>query len=461
VRILRLHIPTSIIIYVVTDLLLATGGFLLAFWWLYDGTYETQLAESETLGLRVALFDLFVIGGVGATGLYGRQQRYRIEGILARLIVGLGFATAGLSLLDFVFDFIAWRGLWLLAMIVAGLLLVAARIVFYYFFSERLPRRRILVYGAGKQASNLLDLRRRSDHQGFHLVAFWPANGDAFVLDDPRVLTELPESLLSYVQQNHVDEIVVALDDRRRNLAVGDLLECRFTGLEVIDLIGFLERETGRVKVDVLNPSWLIFSEGFTRLGSTFLYRLLDLTVAVIAGIIAVPFAAIVSLAILIDDGAPVLYRQTRVGVNGKEFTLYKFRSMRTDAEQAGKAVWAEKNDTRVTRVGAIIRKLRLDELPQLFNVIKGDMSFVGPRPERPEFVQQLAETIPYYHQRHCVKPGITGWAQLSYPYGSTEKDALSKLEFDIYYVKNRSLIFNIVILLQTAEVILWQKGSR
>jgi lipopolysaccharide/colanic/teichoic acid biosynthesis glycosyltransferase len=169
----------------------------------------------------------------------------------------------------------------------------------------------------------------------------------------------------------------------------------------------------------------------------------------------------LVALAIVIDDGFPILYRQRRVGVNGTEFTLLKFRSMRTDAESAGQAVWADTEDSRVTRVGKVLRKLRLDELPQLINVLRGDMSFVGPRPERPEFVTQLAISIPYYHQRHCVQPGITGWAQLCYPYGASEKDALSKLEFDIYYVKHRSLIFNLIILLQTAEVILWQKGSR
>jgi lipopolysaccharide/colanic/teichoic acid biosynthesis glycosyltransferase len=169
----------------------------------------------------------------------------------------------------------------------------------------------------------------------------------------------------------------------------------------------------------------------------------------------------IVALLIFIEDGRPILYRQRRVGLTGTAFTLYKFRSMRKDAEAAGEAVWAQTNDSRVTKLGGILRKYRFDELPQLINVLRGEMSFVGPRPERPEFVSELAKKIPYYHERHCVKPGLTGWAQLSYPYGASEQDALAKLEFDLYYVKNRSLLFNLIILLQTIEVVLWQKGSR
>ncbi len=282
------------------------------------------------------------------------------------------------------------------------------------------------------------------------------------MIDDDRVLQETPGSLLDLVEKDEVDEIVVALDDRRRNMPINELLECKLRGIRVIDLLEFLERETGRVKVDMVNPSWLVFSDGFDKISRNEIgFRLLDVIVSVAVGLVALPVAALVALAIVLDDGRPVFYRQRRVGVNGTEFPLCKFRSMRTDAESEGKAVWAQADDSRVTRVGKVIRKLRLDELPQLFNVLRGDMSFVGPRPERPEFVAELSESIPYYPQRHYVKPGITGWAQLCYPYGSSEKDALSKLEFDIYYVKNRSLIFNIVILIQTAEVILWQKGSR
>jgi len=451
-----------VLLYVWADFLLAAAGFYLSFLILFDGRNPTQAAEAATLTWRMLLFALFVSGGIGATGLYGHQQRYQIEGILARLIVGLCFAATGLALLDFIFDYIEWRGLWVLAVGLSGGLLAVSRVLLHRLLREEAFQRRVLVYGAGNRASRILELRRRSDQRGFRIVAFWPAAGDELVIDDNRVLHEPGESLLDFVDNERIDEIVVALDDRRRNLPIEELLECKLRGIKVIDLLGFLERETGRVKVDMVNPSWLVFSEGFNRLsGSSIAFRLLDVVVSLVFFIIALPLSALVALAIVIDDGFPVLYKQRRVGVNGVEFQLFKFRSMRTDAESAGKAVWAQTDDARVTRVGRIIRKLRLDELPQLFNVLRGDMSFVGPRPERPEFVEQLTQSIPYYQQRHYVKPGITGWAQLCYPYGSSEKDALSKLEYDIYYVKHRSLIFNIVILIQTAEVILWQKGSR
>jgi sugar transferase (PEP-CTERM system associated) len=230
----------------------------------------------------------------------------------------------------------------------------------------------------------------------------------------------------------------------------------------VIDLLAFLERETGRVNVRLLNPSWFIFSDGFNPVRSTQVgFRVIDVVGSVLFFAVTLPIMLAIAVCIVIDDGRPVLYRQRRVGLHGEEFTLNKFRSMRKDAEGEGKALWADLEDSRVTRVGKWLRKTRLDEFPQLINVLRGNMSFVGPRPERPEFVAELARQIPYYHERHYVKPGITGWAQLCYPYGASERDALAKLEYDLYYVKNRSLIFNLIILLQTVEVVLWQKGSR
>jgi sugar transferase (PEP-CTERM system associated) len=261
-----------------------------------------------------------------------------------------------------------------------------------------------------------------------------------------------------------IDEVVIAMDDRRQNFPLHDLLECRVKGIDVLDLMNFLERETGKVKLDVMNPSWIIFSEGFKRNGlREFVRRAFDLIASLGLLAIAWPLMIIAAVAIKFEDGigAPIFYRQQRVGIDGKVFNLLKFRSMSVNAEADGKAQWAQKNDSRVTRVGGVMRKTRIDELPQLLNVLRGDMSFVGPRPERPEFVSQLNERIPYYRERHCVKPGITGWAQLCYPYGSSEKDALEKLQYDLYYVKNHGFLFDLMILLQTAEVVLWGKGAR
>jgi sugar transferase (PEP-CTERM system associated) len=252
------------------------------------------------------------------------------------------------------------------------------------------------------------------------------------------------------------------MDDRRRGFPIRELLECKFSGVYVIDILGFLERESGRVNVELMNPSWLVFSEGFTRKPSRQISsRILDIVAGLALLIVSLPIMLFVAILILLEDGRPILYRQVRVGLLDSKFELLKFRSMRVGAESDGEARWAQPGDARVTKVGSWIRKLRFDELPQIFNIIRGEMSLVGPRPERPEFVSQLAETIPYYQERNCIKPGLTGWAQLRYPYGASERDSLEKLCFDLYYVKNQSFLLDLVILLQTAEVVIWRKGSR
>jgi len=340
---------------------------------------------------------------------------------------------------------------------------VLVRLLFENILDQDMFKTRVLVYGAGQRVASLLELRRRSDQRGFKLVAFMATEGDEVIVP-PERLEPRPDDLFEWVTRNPVDEIVVAMDDRRRGFPMHELLECRVAGIEVIELPSFLERETGKVRLDVLNPSWIIFGEGF-RASITLraLERAFDILASVGLLVVAAPAMALTALAIKIEDGirAPVLYQQQRVGRHGEVFGVLKFRSMRVDAESAGKAQWATANDPRVTKVGGFIRKTRLDELPQLFNVLKGDMGFVGPRPERPEFVDDLEKKIPYYRERHTVKPGITGWAQLCYPYGSSEKDALEKLQYDLYYVKNRSLLFDLAILVQTVEVVLWGKGAR
>jgi sugar transferase (PEP-CTERM system associated) len=234
----------------------------------------------------------------------------------------------------------------------------------------------------------------------------------------------------------------------------------------VIDLLDFFEREAGKVKLDLLSPSWLIYSDGFR--GGRFIEYAqhgFDILAAGLLLLITWPIMLAAALAIRLECGrarpCPIFYRQERVGLGGRSFEVLKFRSMRTDAEQAGKAQWAQKNDPRVTRVGAFIRKVRIDELPQIFNVLRGDMSFVGPRPERPPFVEDLNLKLPYYAERHRVKPGITGWAQLCYPYGSSDRDAMEKLQYDLYYIKNRTMLLNLIILVQTVEVVLFGRGAR
>ena len=405
-------------------------------------------------------FGFAVVSSMTAVGLYQPKQRLRIEGVLARIFVAIGLAVIAVALISFFFPVGLGGALWTASLGLAVVLLSVVRIVFWRWVDHDVFRRNVLVFGAGGRAASMLKLRRRSDRRGFHIVAFIRADGDENAFEDPRIVPP-PDSVLDYAVAANVDEIVVAMDDRRRGFPSADLLACRFAGIAVVDLLEFLERETGKVSVEVLNPSWLIFSEGRTPTIDRILTRLVDYGVAVPMLLVALPIMAIIAIAILIDDGGPVLYRQTRVGYMGKPFVLYKFRSMIKDAEASGQPQWAAKGDSRVTRVGALIRKVRFDELPQLFNVIAGTMSLVGPRPERPPFVEWLSRQIPYYQERHVVKPGITGWAQLCYPYGATDQDALEKLQYDLYYIKNKSLIFDLMVLLQTAEVVLWRKGAR
>jgi sugar transferase (PEP-CTERM system associated) len=297
----------------------------------------------------------------------------------------------------------------------------------------------------------------------YDIVAYLAANGEDTVISSNRVQT-VTGPLLDFALANEVDEIVVALDDRRNRLPSEELLACRLAGVLVLTPATFLEREQDKLSLEMLSPDWLIFSSGFNRQGfQSFLQRSFDVVSSVIILLLMAPLLSIVAVLIAAESKfrAPIFYTQERVGLAGKPFNLIKFRSMRVDAEADGKAVWARQNDNRITRVGHFIRQTRIDELPQILNILKGDMRLVGPRPERPEFVEGLSKRIPYYNQRHTVKPGLAGWAQLKYPYGATEKDAREKLRFDMYYVKNHNLVMDIFILIQTVEVVLFGKGAR
>lgn len=420
-----------------------------------------DLAATPTRGL---LFAGTMFLSVAAMGLYNARLRSRLSGLLARVAASVLFgAIAFAVLLYLVPSLYVGQGVFLSAIVLALAASALVRIVFERLVDEELFKRRVLVYGAGARAGSIAQLRRRSDRRGFTIVGFIPAEGD-----DPSAVqgrtVEAESDLLSLCRHQRVDEIVVAMDDRRRRFPMDQLLECRLEGVDITELVTFLERETGKVRLDVLNPSWMIFADGFKqgRIHNT-LERAFDVIASLILLAAALPVMLLTAFAIKLTEGprASIFYRQVRVGQYGRPFMLLKFRSMREDAERDGKPQWAQKNDSRVTPIGSFIRLTRIDELPQILNVLKGEMSFVGPRPERPEFVEQLNERIPYYRERHSIKPGITGWAQLCYPYGSSEQDAAEKLQYDLFYVKNHSLLFYLAILLQTVEVIVWGKGAR
>ncbi|HET9388058.1 MAG TPA: TIGR03013 family XrtA/PEP-CTERM system glycosyltransferase, partial [Steroidobacteraceae bacterium] len=413
---------------------------------------------------RATLFSVSMAGSMLAFGLYSARQRARSLGILIRVAAAVAAGSVVTAIASYAIpDLSIGRAVLLLAALSAVVVLSAFRLVFSRVMDDAVAKRRVLVYGCGRRAMSIASLRRRSDRRGFVVVGYIGPDGEEEFIPAGNTL-RLQGTLLMTCRQLNVDEVVVAMEDRRRGFPILDLLECRMDGVEVTELLTFLERETGRVRLDVLDPSWMIFGTGFRRDPlRIFSSRALDLTASLLILLVSLPVIALAALAIKLEDGlrAPVFYKQERVGMANVPFDVLKFRSMRMDAEVDGKAQWAQKRDPRITRVGAVIRKLRIDELPQILNVLRGDMSFVGPRPERPQFVAELSERIPYYVQRHCVKPGITGWAQLCYPYGSSERDALEKLQYDLYYIKNNSLLFDLAILVQTAEVVFMGQGAR
>lgn len=328
--------------------------------------------------------------------------------------------------------------------------------------TTKMLRRRILVFGTGFQAVAVKHALEKSDPSA-EIIGFYPGVNE----DQPQVLPSLvlshELSLTDTARNLKADEIVVAISERRGgSMPLRELLDCKLLGIKVLDLASHFEQTLGQIRLDSLYAGWLIFGDGF-RQGAvrTIVKRLFDIICASFLIILALPMMLVAAILIVAEDGLPLLYRQERVGLNGRLFNVIKFRSMRRDAEKDGKPIWAMAQDNRATRVGKIIRKLRIDELPQLFSVLKGNMSLVGPRPERPFFVDQLTKEIPFYAVRHSVKPGVTGWAQVRYHYGATVEDSAEKLQYDLYYVKNHSLFLDLVILFETVGVVLTGKGAQ
>lgn len=401
---------------------------------------------------------------MAALGMYQLDGRQDFEGILLRLLPSLALGFGFITLIFYLFpDLYFGRGLLAIVMLLALLLILIIRLLFFRWSGLDSLRPRALVLGAGVNAGELLDLiDKTSILPNLKIVGFVP-----FDKENRHVPTEMiiPKtgSLTSLVDQYDASEVIVATQERRGGtFPIQELLECRISGIKVTDLVGFFERECGHLRMDSLYPSWLVFGSGFNQ-GTlrTVVKRMFDIITSLLLLIVTLPIMLLTALLIVIEDGWPVFYRQERVGDAGKTYMVIKFRSMFNDAEKAGKPQWATADDPRSTRVGRIIRKLRIDELPQIINVLKGEMSFVGPRPERPHFVDMLSAQVPYYNMRHSIKPGITGWAQVRYPYGASIEDAIEKLQYDLYYVKNHSLFLDFVILIDTVGVVLLRKGSR
>lgn len=412
---------------------------------------------------RMVLVAVFITVAMAAFGLYQVHVRHNRIDFILRLLLSFAFGGIGLLVLYYLLpQAYVGRSIFAMSLVLAFVGIVVVRSVSHRVLRGDAFKRRVLVYGAGNNASLInSSLRRSSDRQSFVVVGFVPvANQPALVPEGLQVRSDMGLSELA--QWLRIDEVVVAPDERRGGLPMDEMLSCAQRGVAICDLSTFFEREAGMVKLNVADPSWLAYSGGFDHSMPRCLNkRFFDLLAASALLLVAWPFMLAVAACIWLESGRPILYRQTRVGENGRHFELVKFRSMRADAEGDGVARWASQHDDRSTRVGRFIRMTRLDELPQLFNVLRGDMSFVGPRPERPHFVDMLSQEVRYYNVRHCVKPGLTGWAQLRYPYGASVRDAEEKLTFDLFYVKNQGLVFDLMILLQTVEVVLFRRGAR
>jgi len=413
---------------------------------------------------RAIAVTLVILLSLYSMGLYHFHQRVYFHEVFVRVVVALALGTLGLmSIYYFVPSLRISPAIGAISVFYSLTLLLLARLIFMRQADDSMFRRKILIYGAGERAGAIADLKRSADRRGFQIVGRVPAPGDT-VGEKVQTLASNDQPLLDLAIETGADEIVVAMDDRRGNLPERQLLDCKLRGIEVVDLLEFLERETGKIHTDVVHRGWLIFSPGF-RIGRWRRYskRVFDLIVSLLILTVMWPVLFLVALAIKWEDGlrAPVFYRQYRIGLHGDPIRVIKFRSMRVDAEAESEPVWTAKHDDRITRLGRLLRKFRIDEFPQLFNVLMGQMSLVGPRPERPLLVDELSKRIAFYPERHTVKPGITGWAQVRYPYAASEADVIQKLQYDLFYVKNHGLLFDITIILQTVEVIFWSKGAR
>ncbi len=413
-------------------------------------------------------FSIVMVFSMAAMGVYESRVREGFMGMTLRTAVSIFLiGTMIVAVLSYLIPALSIeRGVLLFAVLETFAAVVVVRWITMQFISDDALKSRIVVLGAGHRALKIATrMRRKSDRRAFILLGFIDLDPErAEVSSHGAKLLARPNRLLDYCTANDVDEIVVAVDGRDEDsMPVDELVDCRLSGIDVCDVQEFFEREACKLDVDILRPAWLAFSDGFvTSRWRSINKRTFDIVVATVMLILTSPIMAITAICVAFEHRfhQTVLYRQLRVGRNDTLFRVYKFRSMRPDVADDD-TEFAAHNDPRVTRVGRFIRKTRIDELPQLFNVLRGDMSFVGPRPEQPVHVDKFAREIPYYSQRHRIKPGITGWAQLCYPYGTSVADAKEKLQYDLYYLKNQSLFLDLVILLQTVEVVMVGEGAR
>jgi len=461
IRLFKHYVPHAVLLLGLLDFLLLFGAAE-AGWVLRAHQIDMAVEPIASRMGPLLSFALAIQTAMIAVGVYGPEALQSIRFALARLLVAVSLGVIFLSILYFLMPGMTlWRSNSLYAMGLALALLLLIRLLLGSMLGGEAFKRRLVVLGAGNRAHRIRELERRKG-SGFLVVGYIAMNDGSQVIEE-AINRDAVFNLADFVVRLNASEVVLALEERRNAIPMSDLLRIKTTGVHVNDLSSCLERETGRVDLASVNPSWLIFSDGFSagRRLSSIAKRVFDIAASLILLILTGPIILLAAILVKLDSKGPAFYRQQRVGLYGQEFWIVKLRTMRQDAEVAGKAVWAEKDDPRITRLGYWLRKLRIDELPQTWTVLKGEMSFVGPRPERRQFVEDLEQHLRYYAERHMVKPGITGWAQINYPYGASIEDARHKLEYDLYYAKNYTPVLDLLILLQTVRVVLWPDGAR
>ncbi len=459
IRLFHLHVPLSLLVLFLVDIVLLYSSISLGFIYSYASVSDlmqdnSSLTQQRILFIGVMLLSLFTMG------LHHRRYIAVLKLVPLRLAASHLMAFIILTLVFYVApDMRVWLSALLPGLALSFFSLLICRAIFVRTAKVGLFRHPVLILGAGTQAR---EIEIAESAGRIRCVGFIAPSETDIKVSPGRVILDRG-SISDIADRYGAAEIVIGLEERRGRLPTEELLMCRLKGLWISDFSSFMERETGKVELQSLDPSWLIFSDGFSAQHriERVIKRVFDVCASALLLAFALPVAALTAMAIRLEDGGPVFYRQERVGLRGRTFMLLKFRSMSVNAESDGVARWAAAGDQRVTRVGAIIRKTRIDEIPQAINVLKGEMSFVGPRPERPTIVADLSKNIPFYDYRHMVKPGITGWAQISYPYGASIEDAYQKLKFDLYYIKNYSLILDFLTLIQTVRVVLWPQGVR
>ena len=462
IRIFNHYVSKMAFILLLLELLmLLASASLASALWVSDGQGHFR---ADKLYLSSLTFALVIVFSMSALGMYQHSAREGLRTTMIRIMPSFALGFALLSMLIAVRpDFYVGRGVSSAIFALGATGVVLTRLVVFKSAESALLEARLVFIGSGELARECIALAatKAGFHQ-FHVIGCLPIEGEPNRVAEMHLLPA-GASLLDMAHRYEASEIVVTVSDRRSAaFPVRELLECAMRGVKVIDAATFFEREACQIRLDSLQPSYLIFGGGFDQ---SFLRasvkRAFDLAASALITVLTLPLVLAAAVAIVLDDGAPVFYRQERVGRDGRPFRVLKLRSMRRDAEMDGHPIWAAEDDPRITRVGRVIRKLRIDELPQMFNVFRGEMSFVGPRPERAYFVERLERQVPYYGVRHSIKPGITGLAQVRYQYGASVDDAIAKLQYDLYYVKNNSLFLDLLILIDTVQVVVFGKGGR